>query len=773
MRIRANARTVARMAHPEPAIVQLARVPGRIPRVDLAIAAGLLVWAVLEALFADGPGSTATRVLLAVGFTVPMAFRRRWPITALLLVALLAVIRGATGGVDEVGAMPVPTLLLGSFSAALYARPRRLAYLAAPVPIVVAPLAGFGEIEVLPVFFLAGTAWGAGFLIRRRAEQLARARARGPELAREAVAAERARMARELHDLVAHSVTVVSVQAGAAEGVMRSEPGKARAHLEAVHRAAHEALVELRRLVGVLREDEASYSPQPGLERLDQLVEEARGAGLPVELIADGRRERVPAGLDLTAYRIVQESLTNVRRHAGNAPTRVRIRHGEERLELEIANAPGPGDGVLGAGGGQGLIGMRERVRLYGGTFEAGAAPDGGYVVRAGLPLDAPPLESVDAAPAADAAARPERGISRTDVAVTGGFLVLALLDTLLSGGPAAPGERVLFAIASTLPLLGRRRWPVQALAVVCAVMILRGAAFDGLGEESVHFAAAVVLTFSAAVHARSRRWAMAAAPLPVIAIVVGVLTEDLDSPPAVDIAILSALAIGAWIAGWVVRRRAEQLAHARAQAPELARAAVAAERARVAAELHDVVAHSISIVSVQAGAAEQLLEKDPPAAREHLRAVQQAAQEALREMRRLLGVLREDGADYAPQPGLARLPDLLDDARRAGFAVELREEGERGEVAQGVDLAAFRIVQEALTNVRKHAGRAATTVGIRYGADEIELDVENGPGAGADGGGSGYGIPGMRERARVYGGSVEAGPDGRGGFAVRARLPR
>jgi signal transduction histidine kinase len=148
-------------------------------------------------------------------------------------------------------------------------------------------------------------------------------------------------------------------------------------------------------------------------------------------------------------------------------------------------------------------------------------------------------------------------------------------------------------------------------------------------------------------------------------------------------------------------------------------------------------------------------------------------AQDALREMRRLLGVLREEPADYAPQPGLARLPELVDDARRAGHPVELREEGERGDVAQGVDLAAFRIVQEALTNVRKHAGRVATTVGIRYGADEIELEVENAPGPGGNGGGSGYGIPGMRERARVYGGAVDAGPDDRGGFAVRARLPR
>ena len=760
------------MASPVPPIVQLARVPRRIPRVDLVIAGGLLVWAVLEALFADGPGSTATRVLLAVGFTAPMAVRRRWPASALLLVAALALLRGATGGVDEEGAMPFPTLLLGSFSAALYARPRWLAYAAAPVPVVVMPLAGFGGAEVLPLLFLSSTAWGAGFLIRRRAEQVAHARAQGPELAREAVAAERTRMARELHDLVAHSVTVVSVQAGAAEGLLEREPGKAREHLEAVRRAAHEALVELRRLVGVLREDEATYAPQPGLERLDELVEQARAAGLPVELAREGAGE-LPAGVDLTAYRIVQESLTNVRRHAGNAPTRVLLRHGEDRLGLEIENAAGRRDGAVGAGSGHGLIGMRERVRLYGGTLETGATPEGGFAVRAELPLQAPPRAPAEDVESVSQPARAPLGVSRMDVAVAGGFIVLGLVDTLVSGGSAPIGLRVLFAVASALPMVVRRQWPLAALAAACVLLALRGVAFAGLAEETIPFAVVLVLTFSAALYERRRRWAIAAAPLPVAGIVVGVLAENLDSPPGVDIAILSALAIGAWSAGYVVRHRGEQLALARAQAPELAREAVAAERARVAAELHDLVAHSVSIVSVQAGAAAQLLEKDRAAAREHLRAVQQTARDALREMRRLLGVLREERADYSPQPGLARLPELVAEARGAGLPVELREEGERGEVAQGVDLAAFRIVQEALMNVRKHAGRVPTTIGIRYRPEEIELEVENAPGAIRNGGGSGHGILGMRERARVYGGSVHAGPDERGGFAVRARLPR
>jgi signal transduction histidine kinase len=388
MRPRARARTVLSMPSPVPSIVKLARVPGRVPRADLAIAAGMLVWALLEALFLDGPGSTPVRVFLAVGFTAPLALRRRWPIQVLLAIALLAAARGALEGPPEEGAMPFPALLLASFSAALYARPRWLAYAAAPVPIGALALAGYGpDLEYPPGIFISLTAWLAGFLIRRRAEQLARARAEGPELAREAVAAERARMARELHDVVAHSVTVISVQAGAAEGLVELEPAKARTHLEAVRRAAHEALVELRRLVGVLREDTAHYTPQPGLARLPELLQDARDAGLQVELEERGNRDTLPAGLDLTAYRIVQESLTNVRKHAGAVPTRVLLSYGPDALEVSVVNAAGAG-GNGADGDGHGLIGMQERVRLYEGTLETGDDPDGGFRVHAKLPLE-------------------------------------------------------------------------------------------------------------------------------------------------------------------------------------------------------------------------------------------------------------------------------------------------------------------------------------------------------------------------------------------------
>jgi signal transduction histidine kinase len=194
--------------------------------------------------------------------------------------------------------------------------------------------------------------------------------------------------------------------------------------------------------------------------------------------------------------------------------------------------------------------------------------------------------------------------------------------------------------------------------------------------------------------------------------------------------------------------------------------------RERIARELHDIVAHSISVVSVQAAAADAYLERDAAQAREHLDAVRRTARDALGEMRRLCGVLRENSAELAPQPTLGRVCELVDEARAAGVELELVTEGERTEVPPGLGLAAFRILQEALTNVRKHAGAVRAAVRIAYRGDGIDLEIRNAPGPGLGERGSGHGIAGMRERARVYGGQVHAGIEPDGSFAVRARLP-
>jgi signal transduction histidine kinase len=238
------------------------------------------------------------------------------------------------------------------------------------------------------VFFILG-AWGAGRLILNRAEQAQLAYADTEQLARAAVADERARIARELHDVVAHSISIVAVQAGAAEELLDRDTERARAHLQAVRSTAREAMTEMRRVLDVLREDDAPHAPLPGLSRLDDLVTEARAAGVEVDVVEEGERPQLSAGLDLVVFRVVQEALTNVRKHAGGARASVRLRYARRALEIDVRDE---GEGVASAqrSGGHGLIGMRERVTLFGGTLEAGSADGGGFRVHAVLPLEEP-----------------------------------------------------------------------------------------------------------------------------------------------------------------------------------------------------------------------------------------------------------------------------------------------------------------------------------------------------------------------------------------------
>ena len=224
--------------------------------------------------------------------------------------------------------------------------------------------------------------------LRAEAERLQRA---DEERAREVVVAERTRIARELHDVVAHGVSVMVIQAGAARRVARTDREAAREALRLVEVSGREALGEMRRMVGVLRRGEEELAAgEPGMARSAGLAEHARAAGLPVELRVEGDAVPLPAGVDLAAYRVVQEALTNAIRHAGPARALVVVRWQGEALELEISdNGVGPGpDGDRTDGGGHGLVGMRERVALYGGALNAGRRRGGGFAVRVRLPLE-------------------------------------------------------------------------------------------------------------------------------------------------------------------------------------------------------------------------------------------------------------------------------------------------------------------------------------------------------------------------------------------------
>jgi signal transduction histidine kinase len=235
-----------------------------------------------------------------------------------------------------------------------------------------------------------GFAMAAGVGVWALAEAARNRRAAIHEAARRAVGEEQARIARELHDVIAHSVSMIVVQASAADDVFDSRPDQARAALRSIERAGRDALAELRRLLGAVRPgvgDEPS-GPQPGLDRLDELAAPLRAGGLRVLVRREGPAVPLPAGVDLSAYRIVQEALTNTVRHARATRAEVTVRYGPDAVELDVRDDGRSAQSGAANDGGHGIAGMRERAALLGGTLDAGPLPGGGYRVHARLPLE-------------------------------------------------------------------------------------------------------------------------------------------------------------------------------------------------------------------------------------------------------------------------------------------------------------------------------------------------------------------------------------------------
>lgn len=283
---------------------------------------------------------------------------------------------------------------------------------------------------------------------------------------------------------------------------------------------------------------------------------------------------------------------------------------------------------------------------------------------------------------------------------------------------------------------------------------------------------------YTVALQRQTRTTGVCAALLSAIWVLGSLVSQDHASVPSVA---AQALGINAlvWRMGYLARRSAELARKTRAEQQERARHAVVEERGRIARELHDVVAHHMSVISVQAGLAKFVFDSDAKTARTALGTISGTSTEALEEMRRMLRVLRaqdDDGeAPDAPMPGLARIEDMTDRVRAGGVPVEFRVTGTPRPIAPGVELCAYRVVQEALTNVLKHARQASATVELHYHRDHIEVSVtDNGEGVIPDRVRSpgGHGLIGMRERAKLYGGTISIGPRSVGGFAVRLTLP-
>jgi signal transduction histidine kinase len=342
----------------------------------------------------------------------------------------------------------------------------------------------------------------------------------------------------------------------------------------------------------------------------------------------------------------------------------------------------------------------------------------------------------------------------------------------------------VVVAVA-TLGLAWRRRWPFVTLCVVAGAIALPELFGPLTFTLWGHFVPLLVAAYTAARWCSDRFAAVSA--VIVGATIAVVLLRVPASGSAGNIPFAVVPAAGLMIAGRVLQRRHERAAELadRAHRLEIGReaevaAAVAAERSRIARELHDVVAHCVSVMVVQAGVSEAMLDASPERAREPLRAVQETGQQAIAELTRMLGLLRRDRGDIAerltPQPGAAQLPELLERLEASGLDVELSTVGDPKPLPPGVDLTNFRITQEALTNALKHAGPGAMArVELRHLPDTVEIEVtDNGPGATtvARRGGGGHGLIGMSERVEVFGGSLEAGPRPSGGFRVFVALP-
>jgi signal transduction histidine kinase len=363
-------------------------------------------------------------------------------------------------------------------------------------------------------------------------------------------------------------------------------------------------------------------------------------------------------------------------------------------------------------------------------------------------------------------------------------FIVVAwaaVVEVLITRADVDRLAMALIAPLWSLPLLFRRRYGlfsvVAASAALVAAVLISPSSFEHLNMPV--FAALLTMVVAGSIADFRESIAAGVAALACVEFV----QSRLSSVSAGDYASFALFLTACWLVGRTLTLRGQQTQElrARVRAAERSRSeavgrAAADERARIARELHDVVAHSVSVMVVQASGVRRLLNEDQTREREALMSVEQIGRQALTEMRRMLGVMRTDeerpAAALAPQPGLEHLDRLIEQVEEAGLPVTLHVEGSRLPLSPGIDLSAYRIVQEGLTNTLKHAEGARADVFVRYGTDVVELEIaDDGPGT-SNGDGMGHGLVGMRERVALYGGTLEAGPRPGGGYSLRAKLP-
>ena len=369
-------------------------------------------------------------------------------------------------------------------------------------------------------------------------------------------------------------------------------------------------------------------------------------------------------------------------------------------------------------------------------------------------------------------------------VALTISAMVQLIVNRDTPGAPTTSLWLSLPAMAAlVLPLLAYRRYPFAAAAsywvIGIGVTLVDGTLIPYVDSLSVVGLAAAFLLGNL----RDARQAWLGLALLTTSLLLIVHYIPGEQSPNLYV-FLTIRYVAAWIAGYALRARSEQVEeavvraaraeHERESAESAARVAVAEERSRIARELHDVVAHAVSVMVLQVGAVRHKLPESMTEDSEALRRVERAGRTALAEMRRLLAAMRPDGdeAELVPQPGLDGLDSLLAEVGRAGLPVELHLEGDPYPLPRGLDLSAYRIVQEGLTNVLKHAGATDADVVVRYRPDEVEIEVRDNGNGRAGGDGMGHGLVGIRERVKIYGGEMSARAEPEGGFVLSTRLP-
>ncbi|HEY8867881.1 MAG TPA: histidine kinase [Candidatus Limnocylindrales bacterium] len=637
---------------------------------DWLVAVAILILAFLEAASGAFPGPVGVAAALELAAILPVAFRRVAPLPAIAIsaaVQLSVAILLPASDVFAVGnsVANAATAFLLIYSVGRHGNRRGLLAGATIALLLIAGEYWFGGRPSGPsdwaaTLIFCSAALGLGVALRievQRSISLAvgaeRASSERDAMAQAAVLEERARIARELHDVVAHNAGLIVLQAGGARSILGTDPDRARTALRQVEETGRQTLAEMRRLVGILRVDEGADRPLPRLERLPAPVDAAGG-------------RHAPSVLDwLVAVALVSVAF------------------------IETANGVFP--------------------------------------------------------------------------------------------GPVAVAVAVLFA--GLLPVAFRRVAPLRAIAISAAVFLPYVVAYGAVNNES-QILGELLLIYSVGRHT-DRHGLLAGAAIGLSLFVVEGLRGLLPTPS--DWAYLLVLfggALGLGVALRVEVQRSILLAVAaervRSEQVATAQAAVRGERTRIARELHDVVADKVGLIVLQAGGARSVLDTDPERARSALQQVEEMGRQSLAEMRQLVGILRADeGGDRQPLPRLERLPAMVEEARAAGLTVELEVRGPVVGLPAGLELAVYRLIQEALTNVRKHAPTSRAHVRLTYEPDGLRIEVrdDGGPsGAVSDtvlkAAGLGHGLIGMRERVQLYDGQMQAGPMTGGGFRVEAVLP-